>query len=317
MKQAVKFIREHASFVVTTHANPEGDAVGSVLAMADILERMGKKAYAYMADPVPRNLLFLPGADRVIKSADELPQAQAAVVLDCGDLDRPGNEFPKMAKGLPLLNIDHHKTNSRFGAVNLVDPDASSTGEILVGLFKEAEVEISPRAALCLFTAILTDTGSFQHPNTGEATLRAAADMIAAGARPETAARNYYHAKPAAHLMLMAKAMATLRFNRNQTVAAVTVTKEMYKKTGAGPEAVEGLINVLTDAETVKIAVLFRQTGEAEWKVSLRSKGEADVAALAQGFGGGGHQNAAGCTIKGSLEEVEEKIFAKTDQLAG
>lgn len=307
MKTAIEFIRAHSSFALSAHQNPEGDAIGSVLGLAAILRGLGKTAVAYTRDPVPANAAFLPGAAAMARDPAAL-SADAFIALDCGDLERAGAEFKAAAAGRPLLNLDHHATNSRFGTVNWVDAEASSTGEMVVRLAAALGATVPADAALCLYTAILTDTGSFQFSNTRPATLRAAADMLVAGARPELAADRYYHAKPAAHVLLLARALGTLELAPDRQWADAALTAEMFRECGAGPDAAEGIINVLTDIETVRVAAIYRQTGPAAWKASLRSKGSHDVAALCARYGGGGHKNAAGCWLSGSLGEVSARI---------
>jgi len=304
MKKAIEFIRAHSSFALSAHQNPEGDAIGSLLGLAAILRGLGKTVIAYSADPVPANCAFLPGAAAIVRNASAFASAQACIALDCGDLDRTGPDFTAAAAGKPLLNLDHHATNSRFGAVNWVDPQASSTGEMVARLAAGMSAMVPADAALCLYTAMLTDTGSFQYSNTRAETLRRAADMLTAGARPELAADRYYHARPAAHVLLLARALATLELSPDGHFGDATITTEMFRETGAGPDAAEGIINVITDVESLRVAAIFRQTGPSAWKVSLRSKGLVDVAELAQRYGGGGHKNAAGCTATGSLAEV-------------
>jgi phosphoesterase RecJ-like protein len=315
MKAAIDFILGHHAFALSAHQNPEGDAIGSLLGLTYILRRLGKTAIPYARDPAPANVAFLPGLDLIVRDPDALHPADAAIALDCGELERTGPEFSRFAAGRPLLNLDHHATNNRFGAANWVDPEASSTGEMIVRLARELKVPAPVEAALCLYTAILTDTGSFQFSNTRPETLRAAADMIAAGARPELAADRYYHAKPAAQVLLLARCLATLELAPDRQWADAAITTEMFRETGAGPDAAEGIINVITDIESVKVAAIYRQTGPSNWKASLRSKGAFDVAALAAGFGGGGHHNAAGCSLPGSLAEVRAAIRRALDLL--
>jgi phosphoesterase RecJ-like protein len=315
MDRAIEFIRGHASFALAAHLNPEGDAIGATLGLALILRGLGKSAVAYNGDPLPSSLRFLPGARDMAHDPAALVEMEAVIVLDCGDIDRPGQAFRKFIGARPLLNIDHHRTNTGFGMVNWVEPEASSTGEMIAVMARAMGAQVTPQAASCLYTAILTDTGSFQFSNTTSRALRAAADMVEAGARPEEASENYYHCKPASHLKLLALVMPTLEFNRDLTRGDVSITAAMFEQTGTGPEAAEGLINMIMDVDSVKAAVLFRETGPGKWKASLRSKGQLDVAALANRHGGGGHKNAAGCSLDGSLDQVQMAIRAEVEEL--
>jgi phosphoesterase RecJ-like protein len=196
-----------------------------------------------------------------------------------------------------------------------VDPEASSTGEMITLLAQAMKLRISPAAATCLYTAILTDTGSFQFSNTTPRALRAAADLIEAGASAAAVADYYYHSKPASHLLLLAQALSTLDFNPDFSRGEAELNLDMFKKAGAGSDASEGIINWINDVETVKVSILYRQVGDRRWKVSLRSKGELNVAELTARFGGGGHQNAAGCTVEGDLPDVKRIIREQVDRL--
>jgi len=308
MNRAIEFISRYRSFALAAHRNPEGDAIGSLLAVRHLLQGLGKSALAYSGDPAPAFLSWLPGADRMLFEIKALEGAEAVIVLDCGDLERPGEEFRQFAASRPTLNIDHHQTNTHFGTVNWVDAAASSTGEMIALLARTMKVRLSPEIATCLYCAILTDTGSFQFPNTTARALELASEMIAAGAKPQVIANHYYHAQPVSRLLLLSRCLATLEFSHDFSQGELVITLEMFERSGAGPDAAEGIINFLMDVATVKVAVLYRQSGSQEWKVSLRSKGELDVAGLCEGFGGGGHKNAAGCRLSGSLAEVKKTV---------
>ncbi len=314
IEKAAEFIFAYDSFVAASHLNPEGDAIGALLGIKLVLESMGKTCYAYNGDPVPENTAFLPATRDIIRNIEEVPPVQAAIVLDCGDMERPGKDFVSFAGSLPLLNIDHHRTNTLFGDVNWVEPHASSTGEMIAKLVRHVDAEVTPDAALALYTAILTDTGSFQYDNTTAEALHAAARMVSAGARPEVAADNYYHKIPARNLLLLARCLDTLEFNSAQTRADMTLTSEMFEKTGTVPEAAEGFVNYITDVATVKAAALIREEGPSSWKISMRSKGEVDVAEPARRHKGGGHRNAAGFRMQGNLEEVKKLVRSEIDR---
>jgi bifunctional oligoribonuclease and PAP phosphatase NrnA len=308
LEQAVAFINTYDSFAVSAHQNPEGDALGATLGLCSILRGLGKTAHAFNPDPVPAIMRFLPGAKSVLHAVSAIPPVDAVIVLDCGDRDRTGADFKQFMKPKPVLNIDHHQTNTAFGEKNWVEPTASSTGEMIVALAEALDAKIGRDAALCLYTAILTDTGSFNFSNTSAGALYAAAEMVEAGAKPEVAAGNYYHAKPAGYLLLLADFLATLSFNPAQTMGEAVLRLASYARTATGPDTSENFINFISDVQTVKVAVCYRENDDGQWKVSFRAKGEVDVAQLASAFGGGGHKNAAGCTIPGTLEEVQKRV---------
>ncbi len=313
--QARDFILSHDSFVVCAHLNPDGDAIGSTLALCRALRALAKKAHAFNGDPAPDNCLFLPGAAGMARDASSLPEVEAVIMLDSGDPDRAGPEMEALISRLPCLNLDHHGTNSMYGSVNWVEGHAGSTGEMVVSLLRELGAPVDPEAAICLYTAIMTDTGSFQFGNTSPETLRAAADMIEAGARPEAAAEGYYKSRPVSHLFLTARCLSTLHFDESLRKGEAILTTEMFEETGTDGSAAEGIINMILDTRTGEVAALYRQTGPDSWKVSLRSKGDLDVASVARSFGGGGHKNAAGCSIKGNLEDVRRRVNEVLDTI--
>jgi len=315
MREAKEFINRYHSFVVSTHVGPDGDAIGAMLGLIEILLNLGKEGRPFNEDALPDSLAFLPGSEKIIHSANDLPPARAVIVLDCGDEDRPGPGMRTYIGKRPVLNIDHHTTNTVFGDANWVDPKASSTSEMIVELAHAQNARVSADAATCLYTGILTDTGSFHYGNTTEKTMRVAAEMVGAGANPEAVASNCYHSQPPGRLGLLTKFMNAMEYGSDNRRADSTLTLEDYKEFNAGPDLSENFINILTDVGEVRVAVFYRQIGEASWKVSMRAKGEVDVSAIAKGHGGGGHKNAAGCNMSGSIDQVKKQIRDQVDKL--
>ena len=308
MKLAIDFIKKYQSFALSCHINMDGDAAGSAFGLAHVLREMGKTVYVYNHDPVPKNLFFLSGIEQLIRDIKLIPQVQACIVLDSGELSRTGEDFEQYAKSKPILNIDHHQTNSNFGDVNWVMPEKSSVGEMITEMVLEMGEEIKPDAALCFYTSIMTDTGSFQFSNTGAKTLHAAGDLVERGADPEAAAKAYYHSKPASHLILLAKCLQTLEFNVDFTRGDLVLNRDIFKETNTDGTASDGIINLINDIESVKIAITYRQLELKKWKISMRSNGEVDVASIAEMHGGGGHKRAAGCVVLGEIDSVKKKI---------
>jgi phosphoesterase RecJ-like protein len=303
------------SILVASHKNPEGDALGSSLALYHHFGQ-GKKIQVFNLDPVPYFLEFLPGSEKIIHQLKDLdPDFEIAVVLDCANLNRVCDDFPQFLKGKSLINIDHHQTASQFGELNLVNPLASSTGEILFQLFFDSERTISRNTATCLYTAISMDTGSFQYPNTTRATLETAASLVKLGAEPARIAHNLYETHPQSRLLLLAQVMPTVKFSENGKRAEMTLTSEMFQKAGAGPAMAEGFINFLTSVKGVEVAILFRELQPGKFKVSFRSLGRIDVARLSEKFGGGGHKQAAGATLEGGLEQIQSLIRREVDEI--
>jgi len=303
------------SILVASHKNPEGDALGSSLALYHHFGQ-GKKIQVFNLDPVPYFLEFLPGSEKVIHQLKDLdPDFELAVVVDCAGLNRVCDEFPPFLRGKKLINIDHHQTGSEFGQLNLLNSRASSTGEILFQLFFDSERTISRNTATCLYAALSMDTGSFQYPNTTRATLETAASLVKLGAEPARIAHNLYETHPRSRLLLLAQVMPTVKFSENGKRAEMTLTSEMFQKAGANPAMAEGFINFLTTVKGVEVAILFRQLEPGKFKVSFRSLGKIDVARLSEKFGGGGHQQAAGATLEGELEEIQSLIRREVDEL--
>ena len=310
-------LRPTAQLVVAAHQNPEGDALGSTLALALWLQSAGKDARAYNVDPVPSFLRFLPGADTMTRRVEDLGEPSLIVVVDCGDLQRTGPAFAQFAQGREIIVLDHHDTNDNFGALNLVRPEASSTSEIVYDLVTAEGRPLLPEVAWNLYTGILMDTGSFRFPNTTPNALRIASELVRAGADPARVAREVFDTQPQGKLKLLARVLSTLEFDAPGRVAEMVLTQAMFAETGTTAEDAEGFINYTASVEGVKVAVLYRQQGRDKWKVSFRGRVPNDgspginVARIAEELGGGGHRLAAGTTLLGSLEEVRLQVQEK------
>lgn len=302
-------IEAGTSFLVTTHENPDGDAVGSTMALACFLRALGKEATIYYCDPLPDNYRFLPLADSVVYSIPDR-HYDACFVLDAGELKRAGTEVGSFGKFGKFINIDHHPYGEQFGAINLVDPAASATGALVYRIIKEAGHPIDYNIALCIYTAVVTDTGSFRYSNADPEAFRISAEMIELGINPWLVAEKLYESQPRKRLELLALALSTLTVSERGDFASVTVTLDMYEKTGTTAEYTDGFVNYPRSIRGVEVAVLFREVKHEVFKIGFRSKGKVNVSALAAAFGGGGHHNAAGCTVFGPLEDVRAKVFS-------
>ena len=294
--------------MLASHVNPEADAIGSIMAIGMALESMGKKPYMYNVSGVPNNLMEFALVDRV---SSELPtwKPDVLAVLDCGDLDRIGPEAVKAFRDVEtIVNIDHHSTNDMFGHINWVVTDVSSTGEMIVDLIEETGASWSPDMADWVLAAIVADTGGFRFSNTTAKTYLTAAKMVERGASPATVSRRIFGNIPEGTVKLLGMALSTLDIRRDMKLATMEVTMEMFAKTGAGPDAVEGFIEHPRSLSGIEVAAVFRQVDEDKYKVSLRSNGYVDVGAVAYSFGGGGHRQAAGFSIDGKLENVKAKL---------
>ncbi|HWI40746.1 MAG TPA: bifunctional oligoribonuclease/PAP phosphatase NrnA [Verrucomicrobiae bacterium] len=295
------------SFLITAHENPDGDAVGSSLALANFLAEQGKDVTVYFADPLPEIYFFLPLADTVVA---QIPDRHFDIcfVLDVGEFRRAGSALPKASIG-SFINIDHHLTCEPFGAINLIDVNASATGALIHRVVKESGRAISYEVALCIYVAVISDTGSFRYSNSDPEAFAIAGEMIAAGVNAWYVAEHLYESQPPERLKLLGAALETLDFSPRGDFASITVTLDMYRETGGSAELTDGFINYPRSIRGVEVAVFFRQLRPGLYKVGFRSKGKINVAALAERFGGGGHHNAAGGTVEGEIDEVKGLVF--------
>jgi phosphoesterase RecJ-like protein len=308
LKKINELIANNSSFLITTHESPDGDAVGSSLALANYLTDIGKDVTIHICDPVPDLYRFLPLADRVTTTLPERDY-DICFVLDVGEFRRAGRQINACSRIGAFINLDHHKTSEQFGLVNLIDTAAAATGVIVHRLIKAAGAQVSPGVALCIYVAIITDTGSFRYSNSDSEAFTVAGEMIGTGVDAWDVAARLYESQPQKRLKLLALALQTLCFSDCGRVGSITVTLDMYDKTGTDAEMTDGFVNYPRSVDGVDVAIFFRQLAPSSFKVGFRSKGRVDVSALAALFGGGGHHNAAGCVVAGDADEVRDKVF--------
>lgn len=320
MKAVIDAIKNHKKFLITAHINLEGDSLGSQLAMKELLLGMGKTAFILDSDSVPEHYKFLPKTEEVSNNIDQVPDFDAVIVLDCPTLNRVGKVKDIIKKsGKFVINIDHHISNEKFGNINWVEANASSAGEMVYLLFKEAGAKLTKEVALSLYIAILTDTGSFNYDNTSSVTHEIAGELLGYGLDPAVVSESVYERRSIEDLKLLGLVLATIKINKKGNVAYLEVTKDMIKNTGADIAKSEGLINYARSLDKVKVAVLFKEDLKEKNKVSVsfRSKGNGDtvdVNKIASIFGGGGHMRASGCVINASLEEAKKMVLAKVEE---
>lgn len=303
-----RILREKDRFLVACHENPEGDAIGSELALALALRKMGKTATVLNADPVPGNLLFLPGADTVVFEEDG-SRYDVAVVLDCGSPERTGRVAPELRKCPLLVSIDHHRTNGDRGELSLVDPDAAATGLLIHRVLSAMGYDICLDVATNIYVAVLTDTGSFHYSSSSPEAFEVAGEMVRRGVDPWAVAERVYETQSAHRLRLLGRVLDSLEVSAGGKVASITTMRETLREFAAGKDALEGFINYPRSIVGVEVAVSFREEEGDVFRVSFRSKGRVDVSAVASRFGGGGHRNAAGCTVPGALPDVKKKVL--------
>jgi phosphoesterase RecJ-like protein len=311
--RVIEEIHKGNRFLVISHVNPEGDAVGSTLGLSLALRGLGKEVTSYLEDPIPEVYRFLPGADEVAGNLDVSTKYDAVFAVDCGEKERLGKGFNNLEAGGTLINIDHHRTNDRFGDINVVEPDACAAGELIYDLLKAASIEITKEVAENLYVAIHTDTGSFRYSATSPAAFRKAGDLVEAGVDPWEITEQVYESFPFERYRLLANVLATLERSSDGKVASMVVTEEMLTSLGVTKELIDGFINYGRSIKGVQVAVMIRETGVDRYKVSFRSKGSIDVATISHNFGGGGHINAAGCNLEGSLDAVRAKVIAAAE----
>jgi bifunctional oligoribonuclease and PAP phosphatase NrnA len=306
-------IAQARTFLITTHESPDGDAVGSTLALAGYLRWLGKDVTLYYKDPVPDLYAFLPLADTVLHS---IPPGfyDVCFVLDVGEFSRAGKELAEFRGIGKFINIDHHLHCDRFGAINLIDAEACATGALIYRTIRGAGHEIDYPTALCIYTAVITDTGSFRYSNANPEAFAIAGEMVARGVNAWQVSEKLYESQPRQRLELLALALNTLTVSARGDFAAITVTADMFERSGANAELTDGFVNYPRSISGVEVAVFFRELRPGLFKVGFRSKGKVNVSALAAAFGGGGHHNAAGCTVSGTLEDVRQRVFTHLEK---
>lgn len=306
--------KNNERFLVATHVNPDGDAIGSMGALALVLEGMAKQVVAYCQDEVPRFLRFLPYSDRIVREISDPDRFEVAVVLDCGALDRIGSAAEVLQHVRKIIHIDHHSSSGDFGQLNLVRPECSSTAEILYEIFQAIPVSLTPEAAENIYTAILTDTGSFRFANTTARALAIASEMVSHGVVPQKVAGEIYESMSPERIQLLALSLDTLTLRSNGRLAAMRVSRRMLEETGTSFIDTDGFVNYPRAISTAEIAIFFREMDSDQVNVSLRARAGLNVAEFARIHGGGGHHNAAAFRVKGSWSEVVEKVLTAAEE---
>ncbi|HXU67696.1 MAG TPA: DHH family phosphoesterase [Polyangia bacterium] len=307
LDDVVRLVRAGRRFLVTGHANPDGDALGSMLATLHGLRALGKEVVAYDHDPAPRRFSFLPGATALVSDAAALAGPfDATFVHDCGDHHLLGDRFPSRAVTGPLVVLDHHASGRDFGDLSLRDSDAAAVGVIVARLLGALGVSIDVTIAECLWCSLASDTGWFRYASTDAETMRLATACVEAGAVPWDFARRSEESAPPARLKLMARVFDTLELVG--ATALLTLERATLTATGTTTAEAEGLVGYARALDGVEVGVmLYEQEGGV--RVSLRSKGAVDVGAVAARLGGGGHRAAAGCFVPGSIADVRARVL--------
>lgn len=304
-REVLSVLRKEDRFVIAGHISPDGDTLGSGLALSSALEAMGKKTELYCRDKVPRYHRFLPGQERFTRGLKVLAKTEPVLVLlDCNSARRAGVE----RYDFPLsLVIDHHETESNFGDVKWIEPDAAATGLMVYHVIKALGVPFTRDMAINLYTAIAVDTGTFRFSNTSAEVLDAAADLVKHGVDPSYISRRLYESWEEKRFRLLLMALKTQEIRGR--VSTILITREMFDKTHTRAEDTENFANFPRMMGMIEVSASFRQKSDNTWKASLRSRGKVNVARIAETFGGGGHANAAGYEIEGNAADVKEALF--------
>lgn len=305
LSQVVELIEKKNKFAITTHIKPDGDGVGSSLGLCWLLRSLGKNAEVIVRGDVPPSYASLPGAEEIRDVSELNGNYDAVFVIECSDIDRPG--IAGLEKVF-TVNIDHHATSEHFGSINWIDSTASAVGEMIYNLCKAVGGRITKEIAECVYMALVTDTGSFHFPNTSDRTLKVASELIKAGAKPSKIGEAVYYNYPWSRIELMRQVLSTVRRDESGRIAMMRQTLEMRESAEAIDGDNNGFVNIPLAAKEIKAAVYMREVGPNKYRASLRSKGDINVARVAEKFGGGGHKNAAGLGVEGDWDELEREI---------
>jgi bifunctional oligoribonuclease and PAP phosphatase NrnA len=302
-------IHSRQRFLITSHARPDGDSIGSQLAMAFALDALGKTVRIVNADPAPEHYQEFPGMDRIeIAAAVERPDVDAVIVMECSDLSRTGVAG---FEGQFIINIDHHAGNRMYGAVNWYDLSAAACGEMVFDVIRALDVPLTTEIATHIYLAILTDTGSFHHSNITPRTFDICRQCVDAGVNPAVMARRVFDSNSFGKLKLIGALLDDMELVDDGRLAVMHLDDEMLQSTGSTHNDTEGLINLPLTAREIQAVVFFKIGDDEQVRVSMRSKYDVDVRQVAAAYGGGGHKNAAGFTATGKVADVKDEIIGR------
>jgi phosphoesterase RecJ-like protein len=310
LDRIVHALRSRQRFLISSHSRPDGDSIGSSLAMAYALRALGKQAEVVHADPAPSPLMQFPGV-RDIRIASHVDgRYDAAIIMECGDLARTG------VAGLErffIVNIDHHPGNSGYGDLRWFDPAAAACGEMVFDLVKALGAPVTLEIATHVYLAILTDTGSFHYSSISPRTFEICKEVLEAGVNPVAVARDVYDSNNMGRLKLFGSVLGAMQIDPTGRIAIVYLDHEMARAAGGTYEDTEGLINLPLTVKEILAVVFFKQIEGEQYRVSMRSKGDIDIGAIAKEFEGGGHKNAAGCTVTGPIDSLQKLFIQKIE----
>jgi len=315
LRKVVASLRKNKSFLITTHTNMEGDALGSELAFYGILKKLGKKATIVNEDALPYGYEFLPNTDKIIKYKDNLKEIKfdCFVALDCSDLNRTGEVYRLNSQQKPILNIDHHISNQKFGDINWVEPHASSCSEMIYKLYKALRLPLDRDTAILLYTGILTDTGSFRYSNATSFTHKAISELLKFHLDIPQIYKSIYENIPFADMKLLTRILPGIKQEAKGRVVWFQVKRDMLRNKKLSFDLSEHVLSFGRAIKDVEVVVLFKENlgVKNEIRVNFRSQGNVDVNKIAQFFGGGGHKTASGATVRGKIDNVRKRVLAK------
>jgi bifunctional oligoribonuclease and PAP phosphatase NrnA len=314
LSQVVQLIEQQQKFMITSHIRPDGDGLGSGLALYWMLRDLGKDVDVVLRDRVPPSYNVLPASDLVVVQDDVDKKYDAAFIIECSDVDRPG--LPSLRNQF-VVNIDHHSTTVPFGDINWIDATAAAVGEMIYNLCKALGVEVTKEIAECIYTALLTDTGSFHFSNTTERTLKIASELVRRGVEPARISEALFYSAPFSKVKLLGLVLSNIQRDESGRIAWITLDRSTVYDADASEEDSDGIVNHALSIGDVEAVAFFKELMPGSYRISLRSKGKNNVAKVAELFGGGGHRNAAGCRIEGDFEEVKRRVIEGLQNCVG
>jgi len=307
-------LEKHRRIMITSHVNPDGDSISSQLALASVLKTLGKEVTIINQDPVPERYRFLPGWES-ISNKMETPNVTAVCVVDCANPQRLGQAAELITPAtMELIVIDHHVSNDGFGHIQYIDSDASSTCELVYRISQKLGAKLSAEQATILLSGIMTDSGGFRYSNTSPATLRSAALLMESGAELAWISEQLYFQQPLRHLKVLGQLFSDLKTAANGKVSWVALTQEIARRNGFDINDSEEFVSHVLAVKGAEVGLLFKEQGNGIVRISFRSKGRVDVNRLAAMFGGGGHLQAAGARVRGSIDEVSKKVVETVER---
>ncbi|HLR21415.1 MAG TPA: bifunctional oligoribonuclease/PAP phosphatase NrnA [Tissierellaceae bacterium] len=311
MEKAIKLIECKENIFIVSHVNPDGDNIGSMLALASALKKVDKKATVLKADFTPNDFKFLTGYDDIIEYTEDLGAIDLLIAVDSSDEDRLGKNKVLVDMSESIINIDHHISNTMFGDVNIVDPKAAATGELIYDLIKRLGIEMDPEIGESIYTAISTDTGKFSYESVTSRTHKIIAELIDSGTDTYNINVKIHENISMQKINLFLETLKTLKTYEDNKIATVCITQDMLNRTNTTIEDSEGIISFIRKLDTVEVACLLKEMDEEDIKISLRSKNYVDVSSICEFFNGGGHTRAAGCSVNSKIDEARDMIVEK------